>query len=117
MPPICFIDGARFTDADGFLRDLRHAVLGVPDIEEAYELLIYLGRGASAAGSRGRTRLCLVWLNSDVSRRRFRGSPAPEGQMLWANESGGATTRTHGIGFTALTRWLGAFRDVELVLL
>jgi hypothetical protein len=91
MIPICFIDGARFSDADGFLRDLRHAVLAVPDIEEACELLSYLGRGA-AAGGKGRTRLCLIWLNSDVSRRRFRCAGA-------------------------LTRWLGGFRDVELVLL
>ena len=117
MPPICFIDGARFTDADGFLRELRHAVLGVPDIEQACELLIYLGRGAAAGGSRGRTRLCLIWLNSDASRRRFRDTAKREAETLWAHEGPGAATRTHGIGFGALTHWLGAFRDVELILL
>ncbi|HEX6614848.1 MAG TPA: hypothetical protein VF046_00940 [Gemmatimonadales bacterium] len=117
MIPICFIDGARFTDADGFLRDLRHAVLAVPDIEEACELLIYLGRGAAAGGSRGRTRLCLIWLNSDVSRRRFPDAAKGEPETLWAHEGAGAATRTHGIGFGTLTRWLGGFRDVELILL
>lgn len=117
MPAICFIDGAQFTDADGFLCELRQAVLGVPDIEEACELLIYLGRGAVAGGSKGRTRLCVVWLNSEVSRRRFRERPDSSGRTVWSHGAGGAAARTSGIGFSTLTRWLGGFRDLELVLL
>jgi hypothetical protein len=57
MPPICFIDGARFADADGFLRALNHAVLGIASGEDACEILAYFRRGAGASGSRGRPRL------------------------------------------------------------
>jgi len=117
MIPICFIDGARFTDADGFLRDLRAAVLAVPDIEEACELLLYLGRGAAAGGSTGRKRLCLVWLNSEVSRRRLRECTRSAARALGSRDVGGPTTRPPEVGFSALARWLGAFRDLELILL
>jgi hypothetical protein len=96
MPPICFIDGAGFSDTDGFLQALNQAVLAVPSVEEAWELLAYLRRGSAAAGSRGRPRLHLVWLNSDVSRRR---------------------SRVSGLSFGTLTYWLVAFRDIDLILL
>jgi hypothetical protein len=117
MPPICFIDGARFTDADGFLRDLRNAVLAAPEIEEACELLIYLGRGAAAGGGTGRKRLCLVWLNSDVSRRRLPECSGSAARTPWTQEVRGPATHTPEIGFSALARWLGAFRDLEVILL
>lgn len=118
MPPICFIDGARFDDADGFLRDLRLAVLGIPSIEEACDVLGYLRRGARASDSRGRPRLHLVWLNFEVSRRRFRGAWAgSSGSAAGAHGQPPATMQGPGISFTAMTRWLDAFRDIDLILL
>jgi hypothetical protein len=118
MPPICFIDGARFDDADGFLRALRLAMLGIPSINEACDVLGYLRRGAGAAGSRGRPRLHLVWLNSEVSRRRFRRAWAgPSGSEPWSRGEPPATMQGPGISFTAMTRWLGALRDIDLILL
>ncbi len=118
MAPICFVDGARFADADGFLHVLRLAVLGIPSIDEACDVLAYLRRGAVAGGSRGRPRLHLVWLNSEVSRRRFRRTGAgPSGSAAGAQRDTPATMQAPGVGFTAITRWLGAFRDIDLILL
>ena len=118
MPPICFIDGARFGDAEGLLHDLRLAVLGIPSIDEACDVLAYLRRGAEAAGSRGRPRLHLVWLNSEISRRRFRGTCAgPSASVEGAHGEPPATLQAPGVGFTAITRWLGAFHDIDLILL
>jgi len=118
MAPICFIDGAQFGDIDGFLVALHQGVLGVPDEDEAFALLLYLFHGAARGRRAGRLRLHVVWLNSEVSRRRLaadRGENSGPGSVRPAGWS--ATTRRTRWSFADVTRCLAGLPGIDLILL
>jgi hypothetical protein len=95
---ICFLDGARFSDAHGLLRALHGAVLEMDQMERYGEVLHDLVQGRGSAGQRP---VCfhIVWLNSEVSRRTLGGSVGGES------------------AFDAATRWLATCRSIDLILL
>lgn len=114
MTPICFIDGAHFDSVDGFLTALQRGVIGVPDRDEALSLLFYLFHRSRRAAHPDRTRLHLVWLNSDVSRRRLVG--ATEGARPDGTRGRCIERRLRG-SFSELARSLAAFPGIDLILL
>jgi hypothetical protein len=100
---ICFLDGARFSDVQGFLRAFHLAIQETPGSYRHADALrhLLLGRREANASS---TCLHVVWLNSEVSRRTLGAQAAVPGR-------GGENA------FDAATRWLAACPGVDLILL
>ncbi|HEU4700040.1 MAG TPA: hypothetical protein VFS40_12735 [Gemmatimonadales bacterium] len=107
MNSICFLDGARFTDVPGLLRTLHRAIAEMPGAARHAQGLhdLLLGRAAPGPADDPAlpARLHVVWLNSELSRRRLGAQALVPG--------GG------GNAFDAALRWLAASRSVDLILL
>jgi hypothetical protein len=117
MAPICFIDGARFDGVAGFLAALQHGVLAVPEEDEAFALLVYLFHPRRAPCP-DRPRLHVVWLNSEVSRRRLAGGVERATRDAPLDGAGRRPVRRRFRGsFSELAQSLAAFPGIDLILL